>query len=785
MKQYINIPEELRKLNRWVCWTMEERNGKPTKVPKNPNTGNNAMSNEPDTWGSFKQAVDRMKKDKTLLGIGFQFEGSGYAGFDIDGCRDKETGELTPEAQDIITTLDSYTEVSASGKGVHVICRGTVPDGRSRNGKYELYFKGRYFIMTGELIDEKSTIHECTEQLAIVHEKYINVQKTKKNVSKTTEIVTSLNENEIVKKAMAAKNGDLFSDMMNGNWQNRYSSQSEADISLCNLLAFWTGKDADKIDRIFRQSSLFRDKWDEARPGGTYGIITIQNSIDNCNTVYTPRKESKPKKEVSDLPESYDYGYDEGFDQLVKSYASVEPEKKNFSQDDIGNAERLVDKFGKTIRYCFTFKSWFIWDINKWRIDTKGSIFEMARQTARGIIQEAFSAPEEKRDGLLRHARQSCNSKNLDAMIKQARSLPSIPVDATEFDLNNWNFAVKNGTINLKTGKIKDHDSKDLITKISNIEYDPNAKAPTWQKYLEKIFNNDIELINFIQRAVGYSLTGETTEQCFFMCHGTGSNGKSTLFNVISDVLGDCARTADMDIFTERRGNQNIANEVAMLQGSRLVTTVETNDSVKLNEALVKKLTGSDIIVAKRLYADPFEYKPIFKIWMAVNHLPIIRGTDIGIWRRVRLIPFNVHITDAEKDVKLPEKLKVEYPGILKWAIEGCLEWQKQGLNPPSVVLTATNDYKEDQDLFADFINTCCVINETISTSSQQLYNCYENWCTLSNYKPLSSKRFVAAMREKGFIQQITRSRKYIWVGIGIAVGEEDGEAFNDKFWER
>lgn len=772
---------------------MEDRNGKPTKVPKNPKTGNNAMSNEPDTWGSFKQAMDRLKKDKTLLGVGFQFEGSGYAGFDIDGCRDKETGELTPEAQDIINTLDSYTEVSASGKGVHVICKGTVPDGRARNGKYELYYKGRYFIMTGDIIDNKDAIHECTEKLAIVHQKYINVQKISKNVSKNNEnvhksddSVFGLSDDNIIEKAIASKNGSRFESLMNGNWTGIYSSQSEADMALCNMLAFWAGRDPDVMNRIFGRSGLYREKWDERRPGGTYGSVTIQEAIDKCDKVYEPRKERVQKKSVAVevVPEQQmSADYDEGFEHLLKDKKKEIP--KAFSLDDIGNAERLIAKFGEGLRYCFPFKSWLVWDKNRWRNDSKGEIFELARQTARAIIHEAFNAPDEKRDSILKHARKSCNSKEMENMIKQARSLTSVPVDPLEFDKSNWLLAVDNGTIDLKTGKLREHDRGDMVTKITPISYDPVGKAPIWEAFLDSIFCGDKELIGFIQRAVGYSLTGSTAEQCFFMCHGTGSNGKSTLFNVLSDILGDYSKTADMELFTERRNNQNSSNEVAMLQGSRLVTTVETNDGVKLNEALVKKLTGSDLIVAKRLYADSFEYKPVFKIWMAVNHLPIIKGTDIGIWRRIRIVPFNAYISDAEKDVKLPEKLKKEYPAILRWAVEGCIAWQKHGLNPPAIVLAATDEYKQDQDMFGEFITTCCVVGEGIKCSSKQLYSEYEKWCEESNYRPLTSKSFVRILRDKGFLQEIGRSRSYHWIGIGVASPEDMKDLFTESFWTK
>jgi putative DNA primase/helicase len=793
MQQFINIPTELRNLNRWVCWTMEDRKGKPTKVPKNPKTGGNAMSDNPDTWGSFKQAVNMAKKSN-LPGIGFMFNGDGITGIDIDSCRDKETGELTEQASDIISTLDSYTEVSASGKGIHIICKGKLPEGKRRHKNVEMYDVGRYFIMTGDVIDGRDTIQDRAEEVAAVHEKYVNISKnapkdiknSKKTSNNSQNVHEFVNDDDIIEKAISAKNGNLFAKLMDGSWTGLYTSQSEADIALCNMLAFWTGRDADAIDRIFRRSGLYRDKWDESRPGGSYGSITIADAIEHCEEVYTPKRnaDKQHKKDSSEINPEDIPDYDDGFEQLVQEQEATN-KKKSFSLDDIGNAERLNAKFGEDIRYCFPYKGWLIWDEICWKHDAKGRIFEMARQTARSIIDEAWAAEDSKRNDILKHVKKSCQSYALKAMIEQARSLPKIPVVPAEFDRNNWILAAHNGTIDLRTGQMRPHDRNDLITKITPIVYDPKGKAPIWEAFLDKIFDGNQELINFIQRAVGYSLTGDTSEQCFFMCRGTGSNGKSTLFNVLADILGDYSRTANMELFSESRNNQNSANEVAVLQGSRLVTTVETNDGIRLNEAMVKKLTGSDIITAKKLYADTFEYKPVFKIWIAVNHLPIIKGTDIGIWRRIRIIPFNVHISDTEKDTKLPEKLRNEYPGILRWAIEGCLQWQKQGLNPPDIVLAATQEYQEDQDLFADFINTCCVTGPGIKTRGEQLYNEYKKYCDESGYKALTIKRFIRAMRDRGYEQEADRSRRYYWLGIGVTAPEDMKDLFTEKYWEK
>ena len=316
---YENIPQELKQLNRWVCWKLEERDGKPTKVPVNPKTGGRAMSNNPDTWGSFETALECHKK-YNLQGVGFMFNGDGIVGVDIDGCRDPETGTLTAEARDIIYTLESYTELSQSGTGIHIICKGRLPEGKRRHGKVEMYETGRFFIMTGNVLDDGHTeIEERTAELAQIHAKYV-ADKPKKTKKAAPQTEITLNDEAIINKASNAKNGYAFQELMAGRWEGNYSSQSEADLALCNILAFYT-KDSATINRIFRRSGLYRDKWDEARPDGTYGSITIMKAINDVTETYTPKK-AKQEKQLPEPPEM-DLGYDQLYGKPVESIGAV------------------------------------------------------------------------------------------------------------------------------------------------------------------------------------------------------------------------------------------------------------------------------------------------------------------------------------------------------------------------------------------------------------------------------------------------------------------------------
>ncbi len=293
MNSYNNIPECLKKLDRWVCWRVEDRGGKQTKVPINPLTGGRAMSNNPATWGTFYDAIECLDKTTELKGIGFMFNGDGILGVDLDHCRNPETGTVEDFAKEIISTLDSYTETSQSGNGIHILCYGKLPEGKRRKGDVEMYESGRFFVMTGNVVDDAHMdVEDRTEELAAVHKKYLSDTKKAKIVNNSVETVLNLDENEIIQKAMNAKNGSLFSKLYSGSWKGIYGSQSEADMAFCNMLAFWCGRDYTMMDRIFRKSGMYRDKWDEKRGQWTYGEKTLNEAINGCSEVYTSSRKA-------------------------------------------------------------------------------------------------------------------------------------------------------------------------------------------------------------------------------------------------------------------------------------------------------------------------------------------------------------------------------------------------------------------------------------------------------------------------------------------------------------
>lgn len=351
---------------------------------------------------------------------------------------------------------------------------------------------------------------------------------------------------------------------------------------------------------------------------------------------------------------------------------------KQFKLSELGNAERLVARHGKDIRYCHEWNKWLIWTGTHWQIDLTGEVERRAKETIRAIYSEvAETEDEEKRAALAKHAAKSETNRAISAMVELAKSEPGIPVLSDQLDSDIWLLNCKNGTLDLRTGELRPHNRKDYITRIIPTEYNPYADFEEWAKFLHRIMNDNAELISFLQRAVGYSLTGSTREQCLFMLYGCGANGKTTFLEAISDVLAGYAQRTPTDTLLAK-DTSGISNDIARLKGARFVVASEVEEGKRMAESLVKQMTGGEKMTARFMRAEYFEFMPHFKLWVGTNHKPVIRGTDQAIWRRIKLIPFNVTIPPEERDKNLLNKLRREMPGILNWAVMGCMDWQKK-----------------------------------------------------------------------------------------------------------
>ena len=438
-------------------------------------------------------------------------------------------------------------------------------------------------------------------------------------------------------------------------------------------------------------------------------------------------------------------------DEATSFDAGPEEDGDPFGRTDLGNARRLAHLFGDDIRYCHPMKSWFVWSSDRWQVDNTGQIGRVAEKVVRHLHDEGRSKSDPALYRAMKQWAEASESEaRINAMISLGRSRDGIPVLADAFDQHSFLLNCPNGTVDLMTGCLGPHVRSHLHTKRTGSEYDPDAQCPTWDRFLRRILAEDEEMIGFLQRAVGYAATGSVREQVLFFLHGSGGNGKSTFLEAIHEVLGDYAMTVNADLLIAKT-NEDHPTGLADLQGNRFAATFEVEDGKRLAEALIKSITGSDRIKARRMRQDFYEFAPTHKLFLAANHRPEVRGTDNGIWRRIKLLPFTVEISEEEKDRSLPEKLRFEAPGILAWIVRGCLEWQRIGLAEPAMVMEATQDYRSEMDALGNFLEECCEQGGELRCPTAELYGVYCKWCTRMGTKPLSSNKLGRRLSDRGF----------------------------------
>lgn len=446
------------------------------------------------------------------------------------------------------------------------------------------------------------------------------------------------------------------------------------------------------------------------------------------------------------------------------------PLGERFNPTDTGNARRLIHRHGGRLRHCWPWGRWLVFDGRRWVVDDSGEVYRLAKETVAAIYAEAAAAAgDEERKALAKHAMRSEGERSIAAMVSLARSEPGVPVGPDELDADPWLLNCENGTVDLRAGELHEHRREDLITKLAPVGYDPAATAPTWESFLERV-QPDEEMRAFLQRADGYSATGDTSEQAMLIHHGPGANGKSTHQETVSEALGDYAmRTPTETLLAKRSGG--VPNDVARLKGARFVAASETEEGRRLAESLIKDLTGQDTISARFMRAEWFDFKPTHKLHLSTNHKPEIRGTDNAIWRRIRLVPWSVSIPPAEQDRKLPEKLRAELPGVLAWIVRGCLEWRRAGLRPPDQVRRATGDYRAEMDVLAAFLDDCCVQGPAVSAFAGELWEAWRRWCEQTGEQAGTQKRFGGRLAERGLESvRDSRTNRKMWAGVGLHV---------------
>lgn len=775
---YEKIPLELKQLPHWVGWKYMQRPGEDhkRKVPINAMDGQPAKSNDPTTWCDFDTAC--LGKERFGLdGIGFMFSGDGIFGIDIDHCYDPETQELDPAAAEIIETVQSYTELSPSGTGIHILCKGALPEGRKRRGAVEMYSTLRYFTVTGNQFGLEYPFSDCTERVAVMHRKYLGEEETAAGAQKAALPMSAgrgtnadMSVDAILRRMFDSKHGQKLQDLYNGSWE-RYGigdgSQSSADQAFCNTLAFWCRCDAALMDAIFRRSGLYRQKWDKRRGAKTYGQITIDRAIKDCRDIWEPQEQvQRPAPAIPPPPQNTS----NEVPAIENATVGETGQRRYYTYDDTGNALRFRDANAGLIHYNHVDGCWIYWDGVRWASDENGEIKRRADKMLADMAKDLKEMQDDPAyNAYKKHLSRSRSHRGKEGFIAEARHLEGVPVLPSEMDRAGNAFNVRNCLISLKTGRTAEHDKKYMISKLAPVTYDENAKCPRWDRFIEEITCGDKSLQLYLQRMIGYCMTAYTKEQCMFFLYGNGSNGKSVFVDTIAYMLGEYTASCQPETVMMRDRNNTARGDLARLKGARMVVTSEPNDGCRLDEGIVKQMTGGteNKLTARFLYGREFEFSPEFKIVMSTNYKPVIKGTDNGIWRRVRLIPFTAEFTKENRDPQLIEKLRRELPGILNWAIAGAVGWCKEGLPPCAIIDEAGQEYRSEMDRVQQFLDDCTTRSESSSTQASTLYKCYKAWCSEQGDRfPVGSTKFFMELKRRFKSRKTEAYNEYIGIKI-------------------
>jgi P4 family phage/plasmid primase-like protien len=462
---------------------------------------------------------------------------------------------------------------------------------------------------------------------------------------------------------------------------------------------------------------------------------------------------------------------------------------------EAASARRFVNAYPNELRYCQPWKSWFFWDGKRWKCDKECHVQGLAKAYAEALWEEITDLQTTVDDAtakeLERFAKRSNSKLAIENIMSLARSEPGVPVLVDQFDRQHTLLNVENGVLNLETGELTPHDPALMLSKLAPVAYDPAAECPTWIRFIAEITApvddpaslpppedagdayeppappSGITLKEYLQRIMGWCLTGLIRNHAMMFFHGKGSNGKSTLINVMLDLLGPDYAIKTPPEFIMVRAHEAHPTERADLFGKRMVITTEVEEGRRLAESLVKDLTGSDPIRARRMHEDFWEFRPTHKLIVAGNHKPIVKGTDEGIWRRIKLVPFSRIFEDGQKDETLPERLTAELPGILNWCLAGCQAWLREGLCEPEIVADATKKYRDEQDVFGNFLLERCIIATWPKVRSQTLFNEYSKWCEQAGERTMTMKKFSqAVIADPRFERRVSNGVWYHGIGL-------------------
>lgn len=760
---FVNIPDALKRNASFCVWKMEKRSGRPTKVPYNPRTGNMAKTNDPSTFADFNTAM-KAYAIGGWDGIGYRVS-EGIGAIDIDHCI-REDGSLNDVAASILGIFPTaYFEKSPSGTGLRGFFKlspdfaydKTVYYINNRKHGLEVYLPGttnRFVTVTGDMF-RSGTVTQDDKALQTALDTFM--KRSTRVSSKTVEPCSYLDDDGVIAHASASESGDKFKALYAGNWEEGYDSQSDADMALVSILAFWCGNVEEQIDRIFRTSGLMRDKWDRHTGDSTYGQITIRNVVSTNSEIYTPIACSSAEDDFETLDDekgSEVLTFDPDLSHITLTIEEMQPHTKpRYQRDEIGIGYAFADYFKPIARFDRERGIWYVYDGKVWQPDENAlAVAELAKILADRLYTFALQiTDEDTRNRYIKRVQKLQMRKNRRTMIEDAKSV--YPVSHTIFDRNTDLFNCQNGTLNLTTGEFRPHDPADFLTMLSGVTYDPDAACPRWEQFISEVMCNDADLALYLQKALGYALTGDTSLECLFILYGaTSRNGKGTTMETFLKIMGDYGKTSNPEMLSTKFGNINASGpseEIARLAGVRFVNISEPEKKITFNAALVKRMTGNDTLNARFLHENSFDFRPNFKIFINTNYKPSVSDMTLFYSNRLKLIPFKRHFEEHEQDKGLKAFFAKEQSqsAIFNWCYAGYKLFRKQGLDDPTAVTEATKEYQDESDRIGQFVDAWLEEGEAFEERTSAVYNIYGQWCEKYGYRKENSTNFNNAIQ--------------------------------------
>jgi putative DNA primase/helicase len=744
--------EQLKTESRWVCYSAD-------KVPINPVNGRAASSTDRATWADYQCALYAVQKFPHVVGIGIVFNGDGLIGIDID---DVIADKTNPYARHIVGLADSYTEVSPSKSGIHILgWSNTKGNGfkRTVNGvKIEIYYTSRYFTFTGDIIDDYEKIGNIEAAVSEIITDYTGGEST---INHHAPMVPDAS----ISNARALRQFEMWRDVA-------IKMMSNAIVGERHIMRLRAGR---LLGGAIAAMSSY---------GGA--PISIPSAIDLIYDALPPDRgeERKERKAI-------EWGIELGMTQplQISSRPQQSPITGNLYTDDIptvtipltyhftdlGNGHRFVDQLNERVCYISEWQQWMIWNERYWeRVDITA-----IRRLAHAVIIDMYKSAiknEALDNELAKWALRSQTVARINAMIESAQ--PYLVVSSSRFDCHADYINLANGICNLQTGAITPHDRTWYFSKIIDIPYNPSADKNIIEQFMQIITGGDLELSQYIKRAVGYSMTGRTDEHCLFFAYGNGKNGKSTFMNMLAMITGEYATTTSIEALLDVAGGkgEGASPYMARLPGRRIAVAQEMPEGRRMNESLIKSITGGDRIATRDMYKSVFEFTPQHHLWISGNHKPRISGTDDGIWRRLRILPFTETIPkNKQRDSRVIEaEFYAHREGILRWMIEGSIMWYKIGLGSCKAVDRATTEYRGEEDAVARFITDRCEVSPGRSAPKNAMYLAWREWAQDEGDKSAEykSQRWLTRQLTTRWTVTLGGAQASSLIGIGLRKDE-------------